>query len=253
MGYQAVLLPFPMENSEKQLLSTKGGLTSHAPVDVVEKHRNNFAKAKELKAAARIRLESDGVEEGSPEFESEMSKLAPHFAKVRANYREAKAMLAAETKPGWRGIPGGAIICADSPNLTAVLRQLRGPDDVLYIRGHCSAGSGTLSSSDSTLAIDAGELVDLLEEGLSTSFSGRIKVFACESAVNMWRRKSFATRFADELVDRGYVRARVFGYTSDLKTWTDSEGHKRTKDGTRASEVAQEVPTTSRKGCCVVS
>ena len=93
----------------------------------------------------------------------------------------------------------------------------------IYIFGHCSAGSNTLSNDDN-VHLTYQEVADTLEtSGLKKIFSGAIKIFACESGAPVGVTMSFAKKFAKHMFsDKKYMLARVYGYTKPLNSQMDS-------------------------------
>ncbi|MGE8358949.1 hypothetical protein [Pseudomonas sp.] len=90
-------------------------------------------------------------------------------------------------------------------------------DVVIYIVGHCNAGSRFLSRRDdpSGQTIAANALADeLLNLGLSTDFAGKIKVYACNSAVPDGKKFSFAFWFAAEMRALKYLNCEISGYAN---------------------------------------
>ena len=127
----------------------------------------------------------------------------------------------------WRKNPKGIkftdkdVVCADSANRVDRLQGLKGQRDVLYIRGHCSPGSGKLTSSDLNKNIDVENLIALLKEGLSTKFEGIIKIYGCHSGTDGWFHRGFAQSFADEMWYQGYQKCRFYGYEANLSTFSE--------------------------------
>jgi hypothetical protein len=123
------------------------------------------------------------------------------------------------------------VFCADDKDRLEKLRQLKGAHDMLYLRGHCSAGQHQLTSPDRKLNILADQIVAYLSEneGLSTDFKGIIKVYSCRSGAdysifwNAYVWESFAQRFADAMFDKGYRSCHFFGYTAKVSTWAEAK------------------------------
>ena len=131
--------------------------------------------------------------------------------------------------PGWNKVQPDRIVCTDSPHLVAVLASL-GAGDTLYIRGHCSAGGSLLESSDHTVTIGISNLVALLNGKLPGTFSGKVKIYACESGASTgafwWKEESFAKKLSDAMIGAGWNACGYYGYTEELSTWVVN-GHKR--------------------------
>jgi hypothetical protein len=138
---------------------------------------------------------------------------------------------------GWKGVVSGDVFCRDDDETPAKLHELTSGFDVLYVRGHCDAGSDFLESSDHKVRVTVDELVDQLMAGLPggglpTTFPGQFKVFAClsgKSSGPFWSRKaSFAQRLADAMYAKGYEACRYYGYTESLFTTTYQTLHDAT-------------------------
>lgn len=92
-----------------------------------------------------------------------------------------------------------------------------GPDVVIYIIGHCDAGSRSLYRKEDPLgsAIDAGKLASMLFDlGLPTAFAGKIKIYGCYSALWLEKKPSFAFWFAAEMKALKYLNCEFFGYAN---------------------------------------
>ncbi len=117
----------------------------------------------------------------------------------------------------------GAVLNYFMANLTG--------NDMIYIIGHCSAGSSEMQSHDHATNISVSDLADrLIASGLQTTFSGKIKLYGCSTG-STWTLNllitslvwdSFSQLFADEMAGRGYVHCRYFGYTKNIRTAYDS-------------------------------
>lgn len=141
--------------------------------------------------------------------------------------------------PGWGKVSPDRIVCADSPNRAIVLASL-GAGDTLYIRGHCSAGSSQLQSSDHTVNIGVQGIIGLLTGALPVGFAGKLKVYACESGKSSgmlwWAEESFAKKLSDAMILAGWNACAYYGYTEELSTFVVN-GHKRVKtDHTRRAQ-----------------
>ena len=87
----------------------------------------------------------------------------------------------------------------------------------IYILGHSSAGSDTISAAPGKFAykILCTGLADRMR-GLSTEFWGKIKVYACSGGAESATSQAFADKFAKAMRDKGYVNCEYFGYTVPL-------------------------------------
>jgi hypothetical protein len=148
---------------------------------------------------------------------------------------------------GWN-VEDADIICSDSTNLATKLGGLNRPSDVLYIRGHGMPGDDELESSDHTAVVTVKEIVGMLRGDLRKSFSGIIKIYACNSATDGQLNKSFTQQFADAMFSAGYKSCSFYGYTETLSTnyWSPTdfagESHKGARQSSiRASEARQRV------------
>jgi hypothetical protein len=162
--------------------------------------------------------------------EAQVDTLSPLVSKdnVEAAFME-DACKPIITMPGWNKVAPDRIVCADSPNLATVLASL-GAGDALYIRGHCAAGSSLLASSDRKATIGISSLVALLDGKLPKTFSGKVKIYACESGASSgamwWKGESFAKKLSDAMIGEGWNACSYYGYTKELATWVVN-GHKR--------------------------
>src|SRR5271165_7327944 len=116
------------------------------------------------------------------------------------------------------------VFCADDLNRAAKLQELKNQNDMLYLRGHCSAGEWRLTSPDRQLHVAADQILALLQGALSTDFKGIIKVYSCHSGSD-WRILwwSFAQRLADVMYDDGYKKCKYYGYVAKLSTWSETK------------------------------
>jgi hypothetical protein len=102
-------------------------------------------------------------------------------------------------------------------------RQLQGIPllSQIYIFGHSSAGSQSLTAEASTTnpndKVQWGQLARQMEvSGLSKEFWGKIKVWACQGGAASGTNPAFTQRFADRMRGLGYNNCEYFGYTSNL-------------------------------------
>lgn len=223
MPEHIVLIPFYTANSDEHIRSIKGG---HAPFQKEDKVQQAKAKLEDLDIKI-AKLQSTG-------------NVPEELIRARAMAHEYAEKGLAKRK-GWRKVKADDIVCLDSLDLAGALNRLHEADDVLYIRGHCEPGSKALQSSDYMQTIGVADLVAKLEGKLDKQFSGRIKIFACNSATD-GTGQSFAYQFADKLADAGWVKARVIGYSSELSTFiSDPRGYKTAEGGGRARDAQVEV------------
>lgn len=149
-------------------------------------------------------------------------------------------------RQGWGKVAPNNIICQDSPHRSTVLSSL-GAGDTLYVRGHCTAGSSVLQSSDHTVNVDIPTIVGYLENELPYGFSGKVKVYACESGSSSgalwWKEASFATKLSNAMINKGWNACSYYGYTAELSTYVVN-GHKRkrTDHTVRAKSLRVQVP-----------
>jgi hypothetical protein len=117
------------------------------------------------------------------------------------------------------------------------LNGLAKKDDQLYINGHCAKGLHYLASEekcDSTTAqqVDIPTLLAQLEaRGFPKNSEAKVKLFACEGAVDDGERTSFAKEFSKAVYEKGWKFCRVFAYDAKLvsdyrRIGNDTEFHK---------------------------
>ena len=245
MSIRVVLIPFLVANSEEHITSTKGG-TREGP-DLIANWNAQIAKH----SGAIPALEN--YAKNIPSKAAEIQKAIDDAKANISNWSTAVAQRQA-LESGWRDVSANDIVCRDSPNLAGTINRLHDKEDTLYIRGHCDEGASELASSDQRTTITVEDLVALLEGKLDKLFPGRIKIFACNSAKDLISNDSFAYQFADLLAKKGWVNARVLGYTQSLRTFiSDLDGYKSTQGGGRATAAQKEInliraPTS----CCLI-
>ena len=116
------------------------------------------------------------------------------------------------------------VFCADDQDRVKKLEQLKSERDMLYLRGHCSAGSSMLTSPDRKVHVNEDQILALLEGALAKDFKGIIKVYSCHSGSDwcvVWQ--SFAQRLANVMYDAGYKKCSFYGYTAKLSTWAEKK------------------------------
>lgn len=169
----------------------------------------------------------------------------------------------------WNRIIPKHIFCMDSNKLAKRLGELKDASDVLYIRGHCCAGSSKLESSDHRKTISASDLVAALAGKLDTAFPGKIKLYGCSTSEgwgpSMWRYEAFAQQFADLMWKGRYRRCGFYGYSTSVTTYSFAKGNlphrwsgedpkapwdpEMGEPGVRASVVRKEIfPNTEKMG-----
>jgi hypothetical protein len=90
------------------------------------------------------------------------------------------------------------------------------------------------------------DLIEILKGKLNRKFAGKIKIFACQSALDTQDADSFAKTFATKLSKKGWVNCTFYGYTERLSAFKrDVDGHRITDEGNRASlaRLVIQVPT----------
>ena len=250
MAERVVLIPFRLVNSTEFVLATKGGVSVPGVDDTHNKAQHEYAVlAKEMNEFQPIAAQNKGKKEFDDALErglKEQEAAKKRLDQAEANYKGA-------LKPGWKNIDSTRIACSDDGHRHAMLRLLKDRDDVLYIRGHCDSGLNYMESSDHMVRVKAKDVVDLLDGSLRRNFNGAIKLMGCKSASDTIFKQSFASRFAEALADRGFVKARVFGYTAYIHTFMPPSGHKTTKDGRRASQTRVQIPMNRVRSskCCM--
>jgi hypothetical protein len=91
----------------------------------------------------------------------------------------------------------------------------------IYILGHSSAGSDTLSPQQYTQNPRHRVWYSMLakriqDSGLLTEFWGKIKVYACSGGADSATGLAFTAKFADAMRAKNYVNCEYFGYTLPL-------------------------------------
>lgn len=111
----------------------------------------------------------------------------------------------------------------DGPSKKRLKERLKsciGPDEVIYIFGHCAPGSIDLSkeTSASSESITAFALAKTLKDevSLNKSFAGKIKIYGCNSALPNGAKKSFAHSFACIMKLYLYHNCEIHGYAETL-------------------------------------
>lgn len=105
-------------------------------------------------------------------------------------------------------------------NSIAELNERKNPHDMFYVFGHCKAGSSYILAEDHKTRLEADGLADVFAK-LDTSWPGIVKLFLCEggkqkSSVFSGTSLSFAQRFANEMVARGYDACSFYSYTDEV-------------------------------------
>ncbi|HSW07461.1 hypothetical protein [Aquabacterium sp.] len=135
-----------------------------------------------------------------------------------SEYQELLDWALERTKARGVGFGWDKILFADSSDLGDNFRGLLDEDDVIYILGHCEAGGSKLSSNTGKSSVDVDSVVEDLLDKIDTGFRGKIKIYACDSAVSCWFYPAFTQQFANKMFGKGYRRARFFGYLKAVGT-----------------------------------
>jgi hypothetical protein len=83
-------------------------------------------------------------------------------------------------------------------------------DQTIYVRGHGAADSDTISPRDDTAdnSLKPAAVANALRScGLKTSYTGKLKLYNCYSAI------SFGPKFVELMRAIGYVNCEYYGYT----------------------------------------
>jgi hypothetical protein len=111
----------------------------------------------------------------------------------------------------------------DKPSKKRLKKRLEsciGPDETIYIFGHCAPGSISLSqeTSASSESITAFALAKELKNEvlLNKNFAGKIKIYGCNSALPSGAKKSFAHSFACIMKLYLYHNCEIHGYAETL-------------------------------------
>jgi len=128
-----------------------------------------------------------------------------------------------------------------SGSMSVMLLGLTGSSQI-YVRGHCLVGSPTVFSKSTGNPhghLKFNEVADrLIDTGLRVDFSGKIKCYNCHSAEGI---VPFAQLFADYLYDKGYKQCTYYGYEGALESLPDTDGHKYSTAGGRASKYRTQI------------
>jgi hypothetical protein len=245
-----VLFPFPRVNSAEGILSVEGGTDPHKSSKwhaVVEDTDTRLAKATaEVFNLVGVNTIADlrRLASGPP---SENSRLASKFLDklddAEKTLIDASLQGGNGTSQGWNTVKKSlSVVCSDDPSLFDALQTLTDEADRLYVRGHCNPGSGELGSSDGRLRIDAVGIAKLLDGKLQKGFQGRIKIFACSSAVPGYFCNSFALNFSKTMKDAGWTLCTYYGYDCFLHTFViRDDGKKSGEDGEKAKSHRVQV------------
>jgi hypothetical protein len=250
MPNKIVLLPFAESLSFDHLVSTLGGNTvpgAENTVIIYEKAYKN-----ELDTVRKLTYKRLGVSENTDastlisalkkHTDPAARQIGAHLEGYRNDYIEAIKQKDEAITRGWQNIDRENVVCADSKNLVAALRKLQAEDDTLIIRGHCGKGMAILMSASKTATITVIELINILRGRLNKKFSGKIVIFGCESAKDTAFSESFASRFANEMFEQGWINCRYFGYNEKLKTVVNSDtGRRVTTAGNKAKMAKVEI------------
>ena len=208
MASRVVLIPFKTEHSAEHLAATRGG-------EIESEYLQQLNSLEPLKNDPAMK----------PIYQNYMSML---------NNRRNELT-------GWRKIARDDVVCADSPTLFNALSKLQDPEDTLYIRGHCDPGGTALESSDHKEQATVAQVVYILKNKLKFNFSGKVKIFACHSALDSITQGSFAYQLAEEMRDANWQSCTFYGYEQAMRTYPQG-GHKLAADGQRAKEARCQIP-----------
>ncbi|MCP1648154.1 hypothetical protein [Pseudomonas nitroreducens] len=113
-----------------------------------------------------------------------------------------------------------------------------GPDETIYILGHCDAGSDEIFFSQSVRSQSIGylKLASTLWKTLelNRNFAGAIKIYACCSAVDGAQSKSFSHKFACTMRFLKYMNCHIYGYGLSLTDYFN--GNKVAMTGTEEQQ-----------------
>lgn len=142
-----------------------------------------------------------------------------------------------EDLSAWKNIQ--KVFCADDKRgLYDALAEM-GEEDQLYIVGHCGEGLDFLQG-DNKEKVDSSALASLVKSsGLPSTFSGRIKIYACKSGSSTFWRKSFIQKFQIKMAMLGYFKATIIGYNQELRmdVYAAEGAVKTTASGTKAHDA----------------
>jgi hypothetical protein len=246
----AVLIPFPTTNSKEHIASTAVGY-SEDMAEIISKNMGNITKCQagieeSRRVIQEMKLATAAADSNRLRKINEIINQSESNIKILNNTisRCNSVIVSAKHEP-WNKIPPDRIVCADSPGLSNILSSMQ-KDDTLYLRGHCSAGLNYLESSDHSKTVTIDEIIKILKNRLSADFSGKLKIYACESGsssgVLWWKEDSFAKKFSDAMIKANWTKCKYYGYTEELSTWVIN-GHKRVgaDHAVRASKVRVQV------------
>jgi hypothetical protein len=270
MPNRVVLIPFPEAASFEAVVGTRGGNLLAKSEDLrpklKEKYYHYIGQILQKRWQVSLLKERDisidylaclllpPTGEGVPDKISalerdpspKMQEIARVVAKYKSSYDRETRSRANAIVPIWNKVDAADVVCADSKTLAGALAKLKSRVDTLYIHGHCASGSHTLQSADHKINITVEDLIEILKGKLNRKFAGKIKIFACQSALDTQDSDSFAKTFATKLSKKGWVNCTFYGYTERLSAFKrDVDGHKITDDGNRASLARSviQVPT----------
>lgn len=248
MPNRIVLIPFPEAVSFEHLLSTRGG-------NALPELKNTLLQAKAQYQWVVNKWRNIGFSTDPAVLKSSKNPLLQEagdvLEKAKATYDMAKAN---RNTRGWKKIDPQDVVCSDSKLLTAALAKLQAEDDTLFIRGHSSAGSDLLWSSDRSEKISVKDLVKILKGKLDKKFPGTIKIFACKSSQDIVDSSSFAKKFAIALSNAGWINCEFYGFSENLMTYVDqNSGRKITEEGQQAGTARVFIQVPTKHTCCIIS
>lgn len=150
------------------------------------------------------------------------SAQSKQWVNTRENWRKARrSKIEANTER--TDLADYEFFTFDGPSkkrLAVRLQSCIGPNEVIYIFGHCAPGSTIISkeaSADSE-SISALVLARTLKKDvlLNRSFAGKIKIYGCNSALPSGTKRSFAHSFACMMKLYLYHNCEIHGYAETL-------------------------------------
>ncbi|WP_431494784.1 hypothetical protein [Pseudomonas brassicacearum] len=168
----------------------------------------------------------DGNDDNTPKHSRivicPFSGQSKQWVNTRENWRKARrSKIEANTER--TDLADYEFFTFDGPSKKRLKERLQsciGPDEVIYIFGHCAPGSIELSKevSASSESITAFALAKILKDGVSLNknFAGKIKIYGCNSALPNGAKKSFAHSFACIMKLYHYDNCEIHGYAETL-------------------------------------
>jgi hypothetical protein len=251
MPNKIVLIPFAEADSFENLISTRGGNmvpeTEKAKVILEEEYKKKLDVLRKINVHRRLEIPANAhpltlISALKDESDPKAREIGAELEKARNDYIRAKKQRDQAITEGWKNIEFGNVVCADSNNLVPALRKLQAKDDKLFIRGHCGEGKAILMSCNGCATIAVDELIKILQGKLNKKFPGKIIIYGCKSAKDTVVSESFASGFANEMVEQGWINCRFFGYNEKVMELVDRDtGQRVTTAGNRAKMARVEV------------